>query len=74
MLPGFALLTACTLGGSGAPMDWDDEDNECGYDPYQQSARIAAYHRETAMNDELRAFWEEDQRFYEERMPRHCDD
>ncbi|MGB2246058.1 MAG: hypothetical protein ACPH3N_00235 [Alcanivorax sediminis] len=70
-MAGVVLLSGCTLGSSGDFADWDDE---CREDPYQRSADMAAYHRHTAMNDELREFWAEDQRFYEERISDDCDD
>ncbi len=67
------LLSACTLGtSSGSFSDWDDD--ECDRNFYSHSAGMAAYNQQTAMTDELREFWAEDQRFYEERAGDDCDD
>ncbi len=53
--------------------DRDDDDEDCE-SHYQASANMASHNRHTAMNDQLREFWAEDQRFYEERARRDCDD
>lgn len=53
---------------------WDDEEEECE-SRYQASANMASYNHHTAMNDQLREFWAEDQRFYEERISDNgCDE
>lgn len=80
----FGLLAGCqvTVGQPSSSLSyddqsrWDDRDDdeeECE-NRYQASANMASYNRHTAMNDQLREFWAEDQRFYEEQGRRDCDD
>ncbi|MZR63098.1 hypothetical protein [Alcanivorax sp. DP30] len=67
------LLSGCTLGGSsGSFSDWDDD--ECDRNMYGHSAGMAAYNQQSAHTEELREFWAEDRRFYEERAGDDCDD
>ena len=68
------LLTGCTLGGTGGGYGASDWESGCTDHPYRHSAAMAGYNEQTAMNEELREFWAEDRRFYEERGGEPCDD
>ena len=55
------------------PYNDDHREEQTCRDRYDDQRNLAAYHQRTAMNDEVREFWAEDQRFYEQQADQRCD-